>query len=132
MKKFVLLASVAALAACSEAPAEDPAVDETVVSETAEAGMGGVVPGVYDVVDADGTASVLTLNADGSYAAARGEDSVSGSAEDADGKVCFTTAGDTPETECWTNSEIAEDGSFTSVGDSGRTVTVTPAAAAAE
>ena len=49
-----------------------------------------------------------------------------------DGKTCFTPTTEGVEAMCFTESEPAEDGSFTATPDEGDPVTVRPAAAAAE
>ena len=47
-----------------------------------------------------------------------------------DGKTCFTPTTEGVEAMCFTESEPAEDGSFTATPDEGGPVTVRPAAAA--
>ena len=142
MKKFALLAAVAALtAACSqeaeeaeatdEAVAEAPAATETAPMSAAE------MAGTYDVKMADGTTGVSTLNADGTYVDtdASGAETERGTWAMKDNKTCFDPDGEAPET-CFTDGPPAADGSWTSTADDGTTVTVSrrgsaaPAAAA--
>lgn len=130
MKKLILMVGTVALAACSQAETEAPVVEETVAA--VEAAPGSVTPGSYDVSWEDGTKSLFTLNADGSYTSTLDGETVEGKSAAIDGKVCFTASTEGAETECWTNGEVAADGSFSSVSDSGQKVSLTVAAAAAE
>jgi len=129
MKKLITLASIAALAACSQAETEAPVVEETVAAVPA---ADTVTPGTYNVAWEDGTTSVFTLNEDGTYSATRDGETEEGTSAMVDGKICFTPSAEGAETDCWTNSEVAADGSFTSVSDDGQTVTLTVAEPAAE
>lgn len=130
MKKLIALASVAVLAACSPAETEAPVVEETVAA--VEAMPGSVTPGTYNVSRDDGTTSVFTLNEDGSFTSVTGDETANGTSAVVDGKICFTGSEEGAEAECWTNSEVAADGSFSSVSDGGATVQVAFAEAAAE
>jgi len=125
MKKMIALASIAVLAACSQAETEAPAVEETVAA--VESAASEVTPGTYNVAWDDGTTSVFTLNEDGSYASTRDGESEEGTSAIVDGKICFSPSVEGAETDCWSNSEVAADGSFTSVSDDGQTVTLTVA-----
>jgi hypothetical protein len=129
MKKMIGFASVAALAACSPAETEAPAVEETAA---VDAVAGSVAPGDYNVTWEDGATSTFTLNEDGTYIAVREGETVEGTSEVVEGKVCFTASAEGAETQCWTNSEVGEDGGFTSASDDGMNVTLSVAAAAAE
>lgn len=128
MKKLIAFASVAALAACSPAETEAPAVEETVA---VEAVAGSVAPGDYNVTWEDGSTSTFTLNEDGTYVAVRDDETVEGTSAIVDGKICFTASAEGTEAECWTNSEVGADGGFTSVSDAGQNVTLSVAAPAA-
>ncbi len=130
MKQLIALASIAVLAACSQAETEAPAVEETVAA--VEPMAVNVTPGTYNVAWEDGTTSVFTLNEDRSYAATRNGETEEGTSATVDGKICFTPSAEGAETDCWTSSEVAADGSFTSVSDDGENVTLTVAAPAAE
>lgn len=130
MKQLITLASIALLAACSQAETEAPAVEETVAA--VDPAAGSVTPGTYNVAWEDGTTSVFTLNEDGSYASTRDGETEEGTSAIADGKICFTPSAEGAETDCWTNSAVGADGSFTSVSDDGQTVKLTVAEPAAE
>lgn len=125
MKKFAMLAAVAALAACSET-AEQPTPAETTAVPEAMPTEQGVAAGTYDVKDADGAMGTTTINADGSYVDLDAEGTETrGAYARRDGKDCFDPAGDDPEM-CWTVTEPGADGSFTATSPDGTTVTVTP------
>ena len=124
MKKLIAIASVPVLAACQQA--EAPEVEE-VIEEVAEPAPVG--PGTFDVTYADGTVATMVSSEDGTFTITSGENSASGTYANVDGQVCFDADGDDEGAACWTNSPLAEDGSFTSVSDDGDTVTVAPAAA---
>ncbi len=125
MKKMILLAGVAALAACTPSEPEAPVAEETVAAAPA----GSVAAGTYDVAWSDGSVSSFTINDDGTYSGTRDDVTDTGTYEVKDGKICFTSSAEGSEAECWTNSEAAADGSFTSVSDAGETVSLTVAAA---
>ncbi len=122
MKKWIALISVAALAACAEAEAPAPEVDEA-VEEVAES---AVIPGTYEVSWPDGTVTTTTITDDGTFETTNGEESQSGTVVDMDGKACFDAEGDDEGAVCWTAGEQAEDGSFSSTADDGTIVTVKP------
>jgi hypothetical protein len=125
MKKLVMIAALASLAACSQ-QAEKAAEAEAAPTEAAEADSASPV-GAYDVKMADGKMGKTTINADGTFVDT-GPDGkeVKGKFAMKDGKECFDADGD--ETEiCWTSAKPGADGSFTSTNDKGETVTVTPA-----
>ena len=126
MKKLIAVAAIAGLAACAE-PATEEATEEVAVEEAAPA-VGG--PGTYEVTWSDGAVSTMTTKEDGTWSATRGNESATGTVEDVDGKACFDTDGDDEGAMCWTASEPAEDGSWTSTSDDGQVVTVRPVAAA--
>ena len=128
MKKLMLAAAVAALAACSQPAEEAPAPAETA---TATAAAADDVTGEYDVKMADGTMGKTTINADGTYVDV-GPDGkeTKGTFTRANGQDCFAAEGG--ETVCWTVTPPGADGSFTATTVDGKTtVTVSRAAAAA-
>lgn len=135
MKKLIAIASIAALAACQSEPAEEPVAEET-VTEAPEtvAVANGSPPGSYEATAADGTVMTTVINEDGTYTDSDAEGNVvaEGSWAVVDGKTCFTPTTEGVEAMCFTESEPAEDGSFTATPDEGDPVTVRPAAAAAE
>ena len=128
MKKLVMIAAIVALAGCSQ-QAEKAAETEAAPVEataTAEADSASFV-GDYNVKLADGKMGKTRINEDGTYAET-GPDGkeVKGKFALKDGKECFDADGDEAEV-CWTSTAPAADGSFTSTGSDGATVTVTPA-----
>lgn len=128
MKRLIAVAGLAALAACSEPATEEAAP----VAEEAEAPAANEGPGTFEVTYADGSVGTVTTTEEGTFTATLGDASMIGAVAQEDGKICFDPEGDDPEqpTRCWTNSEVGEDGSWTSTADDGETVTVRVAAAA--
>ncbi len=130
MKKLIVCASAIALAACGGGEAEPEAMeDDGAMEETAMADDSAVVPGSYTITTADGESYTTVVNADGTFTAGEGEDAVTGTVAEVDGKACFDTDGDDEGPVCWTNGDAGEDGSFTSTADSGDVVKVVPQAA---
>ncbi len=126
MKKLILLAGVASLAACggAEAPAETEAPAEVATGPEA---------GLYEVTTAEGQVARTQMNADGTYSdIVDGEASGTGKWTWADGKTCFTSDEEGSEESCWTDGDTAEDGSWTATGPNGETVTVRPVEEEAE
>ena len=132
MKHLIAATSVFLIAACSEPATEAPVDDEVVVQETASAmaAVGG--PGTYEVTYADGSIGTVTSTADNTFTATVGDQTVNGTVSEADGKVCFDFEAEDMETRCWTNGDVAADGSWSSTADDGEVVTVRPADAAAQ
>ncbi len=124
MKKFILIASIAALAACSK-PAEK-APDTAAPTEAAAAASEPTLAdlaGTYEVTDAKGGKLTSVINADGSYVDTDSAGKqIKGTFARKDGKDCFDPEGDAPE-ECYVSGEPGADGTFTSTGPNG-TVTV--------
>lgn len=132
MRKFIFLAAPLALAAC----AQEAEVDETSAVEEAEVAAvttanGTVTPMTAQVMGGDGPQGLSTLNADGTYQDLDAEGGVvaEGTWAVVEGKTCFTPTTEGVDPQCWTESEPAEDGSFTATSDGGDEVTVTPVAA---
>ncbi len=126
MNKFVMLAVVAALAACSETADEPVATETTVATTEPVATEQGVAPGTYEVEDADGAMGTTMIAADGSYIDTDAEGTETrGAYVRRNGQDCFDPAGDDPEM-CWTVTAPAADGSFTGTSPDGTTVTVRP------
>jgi len=130
MRKIVLFAAPLALIGCVQEPAsEEAALEEAEVVEAAMTTANGTAtPMSAEVSSADGPQGRSTLNADGTYEDldADGGTVAKGTWAVVDGKTCFTPAAEGSETTCWTESEPAEDGSFTATSDAGEEVTVTP------
>lgn len=138
MRKSAVLAAAATLAlltACGQAPKEEPAAEETAAAEPAAAvtTANGSAVGTYTVTGPDGTKGTSVLNADGTYSDTAADGTVTeGTWAVVEGKTCFTTKEEGAKPECWTEAAPGADGSFTATSDAGDTVTVAPAAAAAE
>ena len=132
MRKLMLCAVPLALVACSSEPAEEEApAEEAVVEDAAAATVAnGSAVGVFMVTGADGTVTSSTINEDGTYSDNNADGSViaEGTWEVVDGKTCFMPTTEGQEAMCWTESEPAEDGSFTATPDEGEAVTVMPQA----
>lgn len=124
MKRIIAIAGVIALGACAESAPEAEPVEEA-EAEAAETDWSAWA-GSYDIAYEDGTTVMLTVRDGGTYEAVFGEDDTrTGTVEMGDeGQICYTNDDGESPTECWTNSEAAEDGSWTSTSDSGVTVTV--------
>ena len=118
MRKLVVIASIAVLAACSEpeAPAPEP-TEEAAAAPTAV--DGGPVAGTYNVEGPDGTASVWTLAEDGTFTlTAEGVDPVTGTYTSEGDQFCADPEGEDRPAVCYTQT-IGEDGSWTSTDPDG-------------
>ena len=129
MKKLILLAGIAALAACTS---KEPAAEETAAAEAPAAAVAAApavtaTPGSYDVTGPDGTKLVATLMADGTYVDRdeAGKVLEKGKWAAKDGKTCFDDEGDKAEV-CYTDSAPAADGSFTATEANGKVTQVKP------
>ena len=129
MKKLILLAGIAALAACTgkERAAEETATAEAPAAAVAAAPAVGPTPGSYDVTGPDGTKLVATLMADGTYVDRdeAGKVLEKGKWAAKGGKTCFDDEGDKAEV-CYTDSAPAADGSFTATEADGKVTQVKP------
>ena len=133
MKKLALFASVALLASCGS---KEPAPDAMATADAAmpmDAGAGAssapiasITPGSYDVTGPDGTKSVDTLMADGTYVSRDLKDKVTdkGTWTGKDGKTCFTSEGKAEM--CYSEGARAADGSFSATGADGKVTKVAP------
>ncbi|MBT8427582.1 MAG: hypothetical protein KJO02_06100 [Erythrobacter sp.] len=132
MKKLILLAGAATLAACSandSAYDDEEAVDETAMEDTAmeEAALapdGGPIAGTYEVTPEEGDAWTTAIAADGSYTTtyADGTGETGTMAMQDEMTACFDNAADEEGPMC-SESSIGEDGAWTATGERG-TVTV--------
>ena len=129
MKKLILLAGIAALAACT---GKEPAAEETATAEAPAAAVAAApavtaTPGSYDVTGPDGTKLVATLMADGTYVDRdeAGKVLEKGKWAAKGGKTCFDDEGDKAEV-CYTDSAPAADGSFTATEADGKVTQVKP------
>ena len=128
MKRLVLIAGIALLAACSEkqeAAAPEATAEAMPAEAAATPAAGGGVPGTYDVTMADGTKRVATLNADGTYERKEGEKVEKGTWVARGNQSCFDPEGEAPET-CNTRGPAAADGSFESTDPEGAVAKVVP------
>ena len=129
MKRFVLLAGIALLAACSQndeaAAPEATATEAMPMDAGATPAAGGGTPGVNDVTRADGTKLVTTLNADGTYQRDYGDTVEKGTWVNKGNQTCFDPAGDAAES-CNTRGPAAADGSFESTNPEGAVSKVVP------
>lgn len=122
MKKLILLAGVASLAACAEPAVEEeaPAVDDAAMEAVAEEES---MAGTYDVNWPDGATSQTVMNEDGTWSSMDEEGNPIGGtyAENEEGQTCFMMEGE--EDRCWTDGETDEDGWTTSTDGDGVTIT---------
>lgn len=130
--RFLILSTATlALAACGkkeEAPAAVPS-DAVAATDAVAASAAAPTPGAYEVADAAGKKlSTTTINADGSYAEDWADGHrTAGIVKMVDGKTCFDPSGKA-EAECFTDSALAADGSFTATDAKGVVLTVHPKA----
>ena len=113
MKKLILLAGVAALAACGGG-SDDVVVDNTMTVDTtptttADAGTDNYV-GTHTVYDADGNMLDTTVvNADGTYNETNADGSTAqGTWRTTSGNLCFDQDGNTEAETCWTKGEMVD------------------------
>jgi len=135
MKKLLLVAGFAALAACGQK--QEPVATEDANATIAEADANaaasnvaamttanGSAPGTYEVTMKDGTKAQSILNADGTYVDKNSNGTESkGTWNVAGGKTCFDPEGDEGPT-CYSETSTAADGTFTATPDKGDPVTV--------
>ena len=134
MRNLIFLMAPLALAACAqEAEVEVTDTEEVEVAAVTTAN-GTVTPMTGEVSNAEGSQGMSTLNADGTYQDLDTEGGVvaEGTWAVVGGKTCFTPTTEGVEGQCWTESEPAEDGSFTATSDAGEEVTVSPVTAEEE
>ena len=126
MKKFVLIAAVAALSACSQ-EGEDPA-DAATMEGPAPTGALAIEQnpaGAYDVKRYNGGTSTIVIGADRTYTDRLPDGTTqSGTFALKGGKYCFDPEGDEAEV-CWTVNQPGAEGSFTATSPEGHTVTLT-------
>ena len=133
MKNFALLVGVALLASCGakkEAAAPDAMASADATMPMDAGSTAAVVPnhaaGSFDVTGPDGTKTVTTTMADGTYVERDANDKVIAKGKSAvkGDKMCFMPEGK-PE-ECYTETAVAADGSFTATGADGKTSMIKP------
>ncbi len=131
MKRLVLIAGIAALAACGQreaAPAENADMNGAEVNmEAAEA-----TPAAFQINETtwtftrDGKNIQESVDASGNYIANAGEEHVDhGTVVMKDDKACFTSAMDQEGELCWTTTPTEIGQSFETTSDKGEKLTVT-------
>jgi len=116
MRKLILLAPLALMAACSQSePAPEP-TEEAPPAETAVLAIDGMpLTGTYEVTSADG-ATVLreTVNADGTVVVVEGDETTNGTwTSTGPDNYCITYEGDAEPT-CYAET-LSEDGVWSAV-----------------
>lgn len=129
MRKLVLIAAVAALAACNQNKAEPaPAASETAAATPAALTMADRA-GTYTYDDGKGQSGTSVMNTDGSYTdtSTDGKMVETGTWKIGDaGKICFDPKGDDPKepNRCYAMGEPGPDGMMDATGDDGGVVKV--------
>ena len=123
MKKILLVAGIAALAACGQKDAAPAANDANVAEATpAEFQLNGTT---WTFTDKDGQAVQETIDDSGNYSATSGAKEIDrGTAVIKDGKACFTSAMDKSGETCWTTQPVAIGQSMETTSDKGEKLTV--------
>ena len=131
MKNLALIVSVALLASCGSkepAPEASASADASMPMDAgaSSAPVATLTPGSYDVTNPDGTKSVDTLMADGTFVSRDEKDKVTdkGTWTSKDGKTCFTSQGKAEM--CYAETPRAADGSFSATGPDGKVTQVKP------
>jgi len=125
----LIAAAAAALVGCQKAADTSNETAAPAASNSATAAAmttaNGSGPGTYEVTNKDGTKAQSILNADGSYSDvdASGKVTAKGTWNVTDGKTCFDPEGDKGP-DCFTETTVGSDGSFTATSDKGEVVTV--------
>lgn len=129
MRKLILLAGVAALAACGGG-ADEVEADDTLTADdtamTADADTATDYVGTHTVYDADGNMLGTTVaNADGSYTDTNADGTTGGGTWELNdaGQLCFDADGDEGGADCWTKGDMV-DGREAWSNDAGETVYV--------
>ena len=131
MKKLLLLAGCAALAACNQQ--EAPPSSENADGNVAAADAAAPVPAAFQLnettwtfTDKDGQAIKESIDASGNYIANSGDKHVDhGTAVMKGDKACFTSAMNNEGEDCWTTKPLEIGESFETTSDKGEKLTVT-------
>ena len=131
MKNLALIVSVALLASCGSkepAPEASASADASMPMDAgaSSAPVATLTPGSYDVTNPDGTKSVDSVMADGTFVSRDEKDKVTdkGTWTSKDGKTCFTSQGKAEM--CYAETPRAADGSFSATGPEGKVTQVKP------
>lgn len=119
MKKLVLLAAVAALAACAETETA-PEVAEAAETATAPTQVASwpLEAGTYEYTRADGTTGVTTVAADGTYSMKPTEgETETGTWAEEGGKTCLKSNGEPANMRCYVFTTPGPDGNMTGTSD---------------
>jgi len=124
MKKLLLIAPLALIAACSQSePAPEPTEEAAPAADLGLEVDGKPNVGTYEVTEADGSVGTYVAAPDGTYTYTKGEEVITGTwASSAPGKWCETPEGEAEM--CFTES-IDENGVWSSVLDSDPTQVAT-------
>jgi hypothetical protein len=138
MNKFILLATVVALAGCQQKPAE-PANDANIAMDANVAADANAVDAnvagtalaslnetTWEYTDnKSGKPIQQSIDAAGKYISVSGKEHIDhGTAAMKDGKACFTSAMDKDGETCWSDPMIAIGGSGETTSDKGEKLTV--------
>jgi hypothetical protein len=138
MKTYAIFAAGLIISACSGNPNAEAgeaesgaAVEKTAAADPSTWTSVEQAVGTYALLYDDGTQGTLTLMADGtSTGIIGGEEFTASVAAAGPGKLCYTELSNDKlpvPAQCWVSSAPRADGSWTSTGDDGTKVTVTPA-----
>lgn len=118
MKKLMLIAPIALMAACSQSEPAPEATEEAAPAETAVMAIDGKpAAGTYEVTSADGeTVLNETVNPDGTVVVVNGDETTNGTwTSTGPGNFCATMEGET-EPSCYVET-ISEDGVWHAVNE---------------
>ena len=129
MKKLLLLAGCAALAACSQ---QEAAPAENAEANVAETNMAAPAPAAFQINETtwtftrEGKATKESVDANGNYIANAGDEHIDhGTVVMKGEKVCFTSAMNQEGEVCWTTAPTEIGQSFETTSDKGEKLTVT-------
>ena len=133
MKKLLLIAGIAALAACQQQQESNAAEDANVaVAEPDANATAEATPAAFQLNETTwtftrkGDAIQESIDANGNYIANAGEKHVDhGTAVMKDDKACFTSAMDKEGEVCWTTAATEVGQSMETTSDKGEKLTVT-------
>ena len=130
MKKLLLIAGCAALAACGQREEAAPADETNVPVVETEANV--AAPAEFTLAETtwdytqDGKARTTSIDGAGNYDTSSGSEHVDhGKFAMVDGKGCFTSAMNQDGPECWTVQQTEVGQSMESTSDKGNKLTVT-------